>query len=311
MDRRSFIAALSAFTAGVTLPGGTAWADGPVTSTFHRIYDDVGLRDQFFLFLQNIFHLYPEDDFHQLIVDLVAANPDDPTIYRELHAALPKIKTIGGDLTYALPALKKQKREMARQSTRFLKGVAVDGYLEIGSTGRYVSWLAKKLDLKGPTFVCNDIAPTYGPVDVLERGQVAQVGTFLPLGNYDPLDPGVIADASLDLVSSFIGLHHCPLDRLEGFVTSVRRVLRPGGTLLLREHDVADDTMDAFVALAHDVFNAGVGITWEDNREQVRHFRSVNDWQSTLTAWGFAPAPGAEVQAHDPTDNTLLAFTVV
>ena len=267
------------------------------------------LRDRFFLFLQNIFHLYPEAEFHQLIIELCAAHADDRDIYAALQARLGEIAPLGSALTYALPALNKQKEEMARQAAVLLKDVdRIDGYVEIGSTGRYVKPLKRVLPLKGSTTIVNDIAPSYGPVDMLERGRIRKIGKFVPIGNYDPLAPEILPDDSVDLVTSFIGFHHCPADRLDGFVASLRRVLRPKGRLLLREHDVADPTMDTFVALAHDVFNAGVEVSWADNAAQIRGFRSVAAWTALLEGAGFRRYDGAELQDHDPTDNTLIGF---
>jgi len=138
VNRRAFLArslALLAFLASES-----SWATEP--SNFRRIYLDPRLRDRFFLFLQNVFHLYPEDRFHQLIIDLATQYTTDQEIYERLLARLPGIRPALSELTYALPALRKQKSEMARQAMEFLDGTrAVDGYLEIGSTGRYVSEL--------------------------------------------------------------------------------------------------------------------------------------------------------------------------
>ena len=100
-------------------------------------------------------------------------------------------------------------------------------------------------------------------------------------------------------------------NRLEGFVTSIRRVLRPGGKLLLREHDVVDPTMNAVVSLAHDVFNAGTGVSWEDNQKEIRKFRSVADWRTYLEQHGFKAASEPEAQAGDPTNNLLVAYAKV
>ena len=300
MERRTFLGCLA-----------LAMADPSFASSsgnFHAIYGDVRLRDQFYLFLQNIFHLYPQAEFHQLIIDAVARYGTDDLIYETLLRELPGIKTLTADLTYALPALRLQKHALTNQAEVFLgSGSDVQGYLEIGSLGRYVRDLSERVNLSGPIWVVNDIAPGNGPVDILERGQLSQVGDFLPLGNYDPIDTAV-GDGSLDLVSNFIGFHHCPDDRLLGFLQSIRRVLRPGGRLLVREHNVVSPTMDTFVALAHDVFNAGVRLTWADNAAQVRGFRSVEDGTRVIEAVGFTRTEKLLVQRHDPTDNYLLEF---
>src|SRR6185436_3685668 len=108
------------------------------------------------------------------------------------------------DLFYALPALAKQKKEMARQTLELLgERREFDGYLEIGSTGRYASELRKHLRLRGPLVLVNDVAPTNSPVDIVERGRLAKLGSFVPLNDYAPIDAAAVPDASMDLVSCY------------------------------------------------------------------------------------------------------------
>ena len=64
--------ALATFSAGYTRFGFAA-EDG----NFRAIYLDPRLREQFFLFLQNVFHLYPEQDFHDLIASVARAKLTD------------------------------------------------------------------------------------------------------------------------------------------------------------------------------------------------------------------------------------------
>jgi hypothetical protein len=274
---------------------------------FRRIYRDPALRDQFFWFVQNIFHLYPEVAFHQMIIDLVEQYPDDQSIYIALQEGLAGIKTWGSELTYQMPALAKQKRVMRNQTGLFLDGkTSVDGYLEIGTTGRYYAGVGERVAIEGPVFVCNDIAPGNGGVDLLERGQLGKVGTFVPLGNYDPM--AAIPDGSMDLVTNYIGFHHCPNDRLDGYLADLGRVVRPDGLLLVREHDVASELMHVFVALAHDVFNAGVQLSWAENAAQLRNFRSMDTWYGLIEQAGFERVDMRTAQAYDPTDNHIIGF---
>ncbi len=282
-------------------------------SNFHAVYGDPALRERFLPFLQNVFHLYPEDRLHRLIAELTARYPTDETVYRALVLELPHVKPALSGLTYGVPALHKQKEEMTRQALAFLDGRVqrVDGYVEIGTTGRYVSELRKHLSIAGEMFVVNDVAPTYGPTDLLERGGVAKIGTFVPLGNYDPFAGVAVPERSIDLVTNFIGFHHCPDDRLDGFVRSIHRVLRPGGRLLLRDHDVGEPTMWSLVALAHDVFNAGVGLTWDQNHRQVRRFRAIATWSDYLAAMGFRRSERLLAQDGDPTRNLMLELVKV
>src|SRR5205823_2660175 len=157
---------------------------------------------------------------------------------------------------------KKQKQEMTRETLELLSPrTEIKGVVEIGTTGRYVSDLRKHVNISDPVFLTNDIAPTNSPADIMERGQLAKLGTFFML-DYKPLDSNGIAPGSIDLVTSFIGLHHCPPDLLDGFVQSIHRILRPGGLFIIRDHNAGTPQMATFCSLVHTVFNAGLGVSW-------------------------------------------------
>jgi SAM-dependent methyltransferase len=162
--------------------------------------------------------------------------------------------------------------------------------------------------LTGPVYLVNDVAPTNSPVDIAERGGLRPAGRFVPMKDYAAFAPEAIPAESLDLVTCFIGLHHAPPERLDGFVSSIARVLRPGGRFVLRDHDVRTPAMSAFVSLAHTVFNAGLGLPWEVNQQERRRFASVADWVRVVEAHGLRDGGLRLLQAHDPTDNTLLVF---
>lgn len=261
-----------------------------------------------FIFLQNVYHLFPEDRFHTLIKEAIALHQNDESIYRHLQQHLPSIKPALGLLTYALPALAKQKKEMARQTLELLGSrCELDGYVEIGSTGRYISELRKHVRIKGPLILINDIAPSFSPADIAERGQLSKLGTFVPLDNYAPIGANV-PDSRFDLVTCYIGLHHIPLNRLKPFMQSIYRVLKPGGLFILRDHDVTTPAMNALVSLAHTVFNAGLDVPWETNGTELRFFVSVAEWVTRLQEVGFIDAGKRLLQQHDPSDNVLMAL---
>lgn len=319
IDRRAFLRRALGALAFLAAPGSLsakidalaalatdALKDDP--GNFRAVYLDPDQRDQFFLFLQNVFHLYPEAEFHQMIIDLVKKDSTDAQVYLALLERLPALKPTLGDLTYSLPALRKQKVEMSAETLEFLgPDPHADGVLEIGSPGRYISALRPRLRVTGPVYLVHDHEPSYGPEDLMERGGLTKAGVYIPQGNYDPFTPRV-PERSLDLVLNFIGFHHCPLDRLDGFVGSIRASLRPGGRLILRDHDVDRPARWSLVALAHDVFNAGLMISWAETHKQVRLFRPLRDWTDYLTARGFRRSEKAIAQPHDPTKNMLVEF---
>lgn len=285
-------------------------AGGKRASEFHAVYGSIRSRDAFYRFLQVIYHLYPEDRFHALIIGACERFADDREIYRHLARRLPRIKARFADLTYALPALRKQKREMQRQTVEILdRQRGFDGYLEIGSTGRYVRHLASALDIRGNIYLSNDFAPDYSPPEIIERGGLRKIGKFFALADYAPIAPSIIADASVDLVTCYIGLHHCPRRNLPAYLESIHRVLRPGGRFVLRDHDAGDDGMRVFCSLVHTVFNAGLGVDWDVDRAELRLFEGVDFWVEAVCAAGFSDSGKRLLQANDPSLNTLLCFT--
>jgi len=305
-DRRQGLSLASVADTG-SIPNPAA---ASAASNFRTVYSDPKLRRRFYLFLQNVFHLYPEDRLHQLIGEVASRYDSDREIYEKLQERLPEIKPLFSQVTYALPALAKQKEEMARQTADLLGPPrTIKGYVEIGTPGRYVNGLRRRFRIEGAVFLLNDRAPGLALEDIVERGQVRRSGQYVPLGNYDALDAAGIPDASVDLITNFIGFHHAPLDRLDPFVASIRRALRPGGRLVLRDHDVDGPEMSALVALAHDVFNVGVKLPWGSNHAQVRNFTSVKQQVRYLAKMGFERGRGLRLQAGDPTRNTLMVFT--
>ncbi|HEY4068523.1 MAG TPA: FAD-binding protein [Burkholderiaceae bacterium] len=275
---------------------------------FHQIFGDVYLSDAFYRFLQSVFNTLPANRFHHLISQATRQHRDEESIYRHLQRELGHVKPFASELRYALPALFKQKAEMAQQTLRVLGARRhFKGYAEIGSKGRYHRSLAKALTLTGPLYFVEDKPPTMSPVDIVERGRLARPGVYLPLHDYAPLSEKIQTE-SLDLVACYIGLHHMTVEKLEAFLPSIYRVLRPGGVFVVRDHDVRDDDLRAIVSLAHTVFNAGLGESWETNRAELRFFESAATWSERLTAIGFDDTGHRVLQDNDPTDNVLFAF---
>ena len=281
-------------------------------SNFKAIYADPALKAAFLKFLTNVFHLFPEDRLHRLIEDTANAGKTDREIYALVQSHLAEIKPFLADFRYALPALSKQKNEMTAQTLELLGPARkIDGYLELGSTGRYASRLKSTLDLQGDLVLLHSAAPGYSPEDIVERGGIMKLGRFVPMNDYAPVPASQVADSSLDLVANYIGFHHSPLPKLDAFVASLHRVLRPGGRMIVRDHDVVSPAMNRMVALAHDVFNMGLGTPWPVNQGELRHFTSIAQLVAYLEARGFKGDGRKLLQQGDPTQNALMVFARV
>jgi SAM-dependent methyltransferase len=215
---------------------------------------------------------------------------------------------------YGLPALARQKAEMVRQTLDLMgPSPRINGYMEIGTTGRYIGKLQSSADIRGDVVLVNATPPGYSPTDLVERGQLTRIGRYVPLKDYAPIPEQMVASNSLDVVANYIGFHHSPPSRRDGFVGSIHRVLRPGGKLLLRDHDVDSADMNRMVALAHDVFNMGLGLPWEQNQREIRNFTSIAQMKAYLEGCGFRAQESkrALLQGGDPTHNALMEFVKV
>ncbi len=277
---------------------------------FRYIYSNPELRREFLDFLTNVFHLYPEQEFHDVLIKLSRDDPSDQQVYEALQEELDDIKPFLGAFRYAIPALKKQKAIMADQTVMLLHPDSrYEGHLEIGSTGRYISVLKDRLDITGDVFLLHTQEGGYGPEDIVERGQLAKIGTHIDMGNYSTEFARVIPKNSLDLVTVYIGFHHCPLHKREEFISAVIDVIRPGGRLILRDHDAHNEDMWRMAALAHDTFNAGIEESWQFNDNELRNFYSLRFIIDYLENLGLKHGGQLYFQRGDPTRNGLTAFT--
>ncbi len=277
---------------------------------FRYIYSNPELRREFLDFLTNVFHLFPEQEFHDVLIKLSRDEASDQQVYEALQEELDDIKPFLGVFRYAIPALKKQKAIMADQTVMLLHPDSrYEGHLEIGSTGRYISVLEDRLDIVGDIFLLHTQEGGYGPEDIVERGQLTKIGTHIDMGNYSTEFAQVIPKNSLDLVTVYIGFHHCPLHKREEFISAVIDVIRPGGRLILRDHDAHNEDMWRMAALAHDTFNAGIEESWQFNENELRNFYSLRFIIDYLENLGLKHGGQLYFQRGDPTRNGLTAFT--
>lgn len=276
---------------------------------FAYIYRNPQLREEFFAFLVNVFHLYPEQQLHQLIQAAAEVYNSDENVYCQLQNKLTDIKPFLGELTFALPALNKQKITMAAQTLQLLDNSRrYEGYLEIGSTGRYIDALEEDFNIVGERYFLAEKAPSYSLSDMIDRNQIWQAGPYIPLADYRPDIGKHIANNSLDLVTVFIGLHHCPIPLREEFLSSIRDAMKPGAFLVIRDHDARNTKMRAVVGLAHDVFNMGTNESWAYNAAELRHFYSLNFLDKWLSNAGFLGDGRRLYQSGDPTHNALMVY---
>jgi hypothetical protein len=280
-------------------------------SNFRFIYSNSAYKDNFYQFLVNVFHLYPEFEFHQLIDVITKRSISDEEIYIEVQNKLNEISSIIAPLTYSIPALNKQKTMIAEQTEALLQNKKnFSGYLEIGSTGRYLDTLEERFNIDDERYFVSDKQATYSPTDMIDRGQIIKAGSDILLNNYQP-ELNLLPRSSIDLVTVYIGFHHCPINLREEFITKIRDVMRTGASLIIRDHNVINKKMNHIVALAHDVFNLGTSETWQYNNAELRNFYSLTELDLLLNKMGFKSDGRKLFQKGDPTLNALMLYQKV
>jgi SAM-dependent methyltransferase len=281
-------------------------------NNFKKIYTSNKLRTEFFKFLKNVFNLFPEEDLHKLISETAAKKNDDKAIYLEIQSRLDDITPLLSSFRYSLPSLMKQKDEMARQTLQLLgKGGTYNGYLEIGSSGRYLDYLEENVDIEGERYYADGKVPGHSITEMVDRGQIKIGAKYIPLADYKTKYADIIPAESLDLVTIYIGFHHCPLDLRVPFISSIRDTMRVGGKLILRDHDCDTEEQKTLVALAHDVFNMGTNESWTYNSSEIRNFYSLDFICNFVEQIGFKFDKRTLFQEGDPTKNALMMFTKV
>lgn len=216
------------------------------------------------------------------------------------------------NISSSLGVLKTQKNELVSETINLLKKIGktnIGGsYVAIGDCGRYVKGIKKGLHIAGPTYVVHD--KQNFAQDSVERGSLMARGEFVNI-DYDNVSPDflqTLQDESAELVTLYIGLHHFTPDNLDRFLKEVKRVLKPNGVFILRDHNATED-IKPLLSFAHTYFNAMTGVSWDENQKEVRNFTTTKELREKLATYGLIDSGFYEKQLHDPTENFLMAFT--
>lgn len=313
MERRNFIKTTLLFITSTQLfPNNIINAKSAIVSNFKYIYTNSKLKNEFFLFLKNVFNLYPDKEFHKLIYDNTISKNTDKEIYTTTQSQLDDIAPILSSLRYQLPALMHQKNEMSKETVALLgENTTYNGYLEIGSSGRYLDYLEENISIEGKRYYADGRKPKYSLSEMIDRGQIAVGAEYIQFTDYKTKFSEHIPAKSLDLVTIYIGFHHCPLDLRVQYISSIRDTMRVGGKLILRDHNCDTEDQKVLVALAHDVFNMGVNENWEYNSKEIRNFYSLDFICNFVEKIGFKFHKKTLYQKGDPTKNALMLFTKI
>jgi SAM-dependent methyltransferase len=102
-----------------------------------------------------------------------------------------------------------------------------------------------------------------------------------------------------------MGLHHLPQDQLNIYLQMIYRILRPNGLFLFREHHAYEE-LKPLLDVAHMVFNVVTGVDYESEVNEIRAFRTIEQWRSCLRQAGFEDTFIYDEQEDDPTDDIMI-----
>lgn len=283
--------------------------DDKYDSLFRKIFNRVdGQRNEVRAFLNNIFMQLDEQSFFMLM-DSILENPQlsDEQIYANLYTKISQAKPNAlSNLRLILRSLKSLKNDLSDQTAHLVGQRKINGYVEIGYPGRMIRPLKSRLEMQNPFYAVTD---REGLSDYVEAGFPRPYDLFVPLNDYEPISENAIPTASIDLVCMYIGLHHAPVEKLDSFIASIKRVLRPGGTFILMDHDACTIELQNLVNVVHSIFNAATGVEPETNNQEIRNFHSLEYWIDLLQSHGmihYAHAP--LIRNGDSTLNSLIRF---
>lgn len=236
----------------------------------------------------------------------------DKEFYTELLKKIPNI-TAKPNFHHQLKLVSFQKKLLAEQALSLLDDKKINGCVEIGTPATYSSTILAKKIFSGKRYVINDkqrFTDRFQASSCNPFTNFLKYDQFIPLNNYQAITQTAIPDNSVDLVICFIGLHHVPIATLDTFIASIKRILRPGGTFLLRDHDAHTPELVSITYAAHSVYNATIPQESVDaEMSEYRNFQPLQFWINKLEAHNFKTDEKRIQQEGDPSLNTMIKFT--
>ena len=225
------------------------------------------------------------------VEELVRAGLDDTAAYPLLHQLVhdeiyksPEYLRAAADYGEEYNRAKNRVEQIEPLLRRFLDGRVVRSYLDVGcNEGSITAALGTLLHAEA-VHGCDVLAPPPGDPPAF---------TFALL---DPADPYRLpyADASQDVVSAMMSLHH--IAELDRTLAEIHRVLRDDGIFIVREHDCDPPSLALLLDLMHGFY----AMVWSPEPEMpdfATHFSCYRS-RAALTACVERPAGAAVPRFH-------------
>jgi SAM-dependent methyltransferase len=285
---------------------------GALEATRHQspldVLGDPASAERFSGFYGSVLNVFDPKARDRVVADLLKQHPDDVDAFREamferrqdlLPGALTKSKRL-------VQSARKQHKDLAAQMKVLLKDIRkVDGWLDIGEPGGLMS--GPDLEITGRSITLYDNKGAI--MDRLAAGTAhLPAKEKLPF-SYDLPSKEVIPNETLDLITCGIGLHHHPVEEINDIAQRLFDMLRPGGSFVLREHDVRTVEEQQFADMAHVMFDVGTGIPFDTDTVERRFFLSLETWTRIMESHGFVRTNDPpQTVVGDSSRNTFIRF---
>ena len=100
-----------------------------------------------------------------------------------------------------------------------------------------------------------------------------------------------LQDNSIEFVTVFMVLHHLEDEQQKRALRDIYRVIRPGGRLLIREHNALLDNgaFERVIDIVHDIYDYIIDaeIQWKDNNDYYSKYKGYKEWETIIEDVGF------------------------
>ena len=120
-------------------------------------------------------------------------------------------------------------------------------------------------------------------------------------------------DDKFDLVTAFMVFHHIKDETLDIMFDELFRVTKPGGILIIREHNVESresEEMTVILDFMHDMYDDVLQseTSWKDTDKYYAKYKSMNKWDELLTAKGFSVLENQPYFNSNPKTNSVAQY---
>lgn len=118
-----------------------------------------------------------------------------------------------------------------------------------------------------------------------------------------------VGTGEFDLVSCFQTLHH--VENIESKLKEFSRIVKKGGLLVIREHNVNDPSVNMLVDIEHMIYDVTKkGVSFDEAKKEYPLFaHSASEWDVLFGAHGFKPVGKFEPRMRsNPTNHYYAAY---